>query len=125
MNDLVVFVVLSAATYRIARFIVLDSLWDDSRNRLLDWLTTGVGIEGESRPLNNRTEPEQWRQLPFVRRKTAELLGCPWCVSLWIAGGVLFVYWLITDDHGPVPGFLYWPALSAGALTFWAIADSD
>ena len=117
------FLILSAVVYRVSRFILLDSIWDDTRDRLMNWLTTGVGIEGERRPIDNRTEPEQWRQLNFVKRKAAELMGCPWCVTVWIAAAVVLLTWACSDDL-PMPWF-YWPALSAGGLVYWAVIDSD
>lgn len=123
MWELTRFIILSAAVYRITRFIIMDSLWDDTRNRFLDWLTTGTNAFGERAPIDNKLDPEHWRQLNFYKRKTAELMGCPWCVTVWVAAAVVLLTWLFSEDL-PIPWF-YWPALSAGGLTFWAIIDSD
>ena len=116
MFELVRYIILSAVVYRVSRFIIMDT-------GFMDWLTGRVDEGGERITVDKHDDPVSWRQLNFVKRKTAELMGCPWCVTVWIAAAVVLLTWLFSDDL-PMPWF-YWPALSAGGLVFWAIIDHE
>lgn len=121
MNDAFLhYVILAASVYRLARFIIMDSIWDDTRDKFLNWLTTGEDAFGERHPIDNRVDPEHWRKLNFLKRKVAELMGCPWCVTIWVAGAVI-----AADYFLPVEPFFYFLALSTGGLVFWAIIDNE
>lgn len=102
MSYIVLLVVLSAVTYRVSRFIVLDSLIDEPRNWVLSWL--------EMHP-NGLTN------------KLHELLGCPWCVTIWIAAGVVAIQDQLIDGM-PVPIWA-WLAAATGSLVFWGIIDNE
>ncbi len=103
MTYLVYLILLSLVVYRVSRFIVLDTLIDGTRQKVEDWL-----MEHRSR---------------LVFRKLYELIGCPYCVTIWVSlFAVLFSYRLL--ESVPLPVFT-WLAGSSGALLVWAIVDSD
>lgn len=75
------------AAYRLARFVVDDTIIDEPRERLFRWLdppvercSNGVGqivaTFGDDPPFPGS-------------RKLVEGLGCYWCVGVWIAGAVV------------------------------------
>lgn len=104
-------VIWSLVTYRVARFIVLDTLWDDTRERMLDWL----------QPPEHR-EPSFRRPYQLAKHKLGELIGCPYCVSVWVAAGVLLAHRIFVGAF-PIPVWL-WLATAAGGLIAWAIVDN-
>lgn len=68
MTDAVTATIDALAVYRITRLIVSDTLFDEPRRALLERL------DASESP---------------VAGKMAEGLDCPWCVSVWVGGGVL------------------------------------
>ena len=102
MTFIVLLIVLSAVTYRVSRFIVLDTLIDEPRNAVLSWL--------EMHP--------KWYWL-----KLLELLGCPWCLTIWVAAAVVAIQDLAIDGM-PVPVWS-WLAVATGSLVFWGIIDKE
>lgn len=110
MNYLALIVILSAVTYRVGRFIVLDTLIDGTRDKVYSWL------ERQAAPKEPKVRP----RLFWV--KLLELLGCPWCITIWIAAFATF----FTDLNTSVPMPVWtWLAASTGGLVFWAIIDSE
>lgn len=109
MPELLTFVVLSAATYRIARFLVLDSLIDGTRDQVYQKLM--VLPPGETIPL--------WRS------KLADLMTCSYCATVWIAAAVTLFYSLVIADWIGWAFLLVWPAVAAGSLVFWAYIDNE
>jgi hypothetical protein len=104
---LVVLVVV--ATHRLTRLVVADEipLVKVPRDRMVGWL-----------------DPDQpGRRAPWggFGRSVAYLLGCPWCMSIWVGGALV---WLTVQVHGlPVP-WLVW--LAASSCTGWAAsAESE
>jgi hypothetical protein len=100
VSDLILLVVLSAVSYRVGRFIALDTLIDNPRARLLLWL----GDRGAA------------------CRKIAELIGCAYCVTIWTSAGAVAITTLFVDVRFPV---WVWLASATGALVFWSIIDSE
>lgn len=97
------------ATYRVTRLVVVDEipLVKIPRDKAVNWL-----------------EPETvGKQAPWGEfgRSVAYLLGCPWCMSVWVGGALV---WLTVWLHGlPVP-WLVW--LAASSITGWAAqAESE
>lgn len=102
MSYLVLVIILSAVVYRLARFLVLDTLIDEPRNCVLAWL--------ERRPT-------------LFWSKILDLLGCPWCITIWVSAAVVAA----TDIYGisvPLPLWT-WLATATGSLIFWNILDSE
>ena len=112
MLDLITFVVLSAVTYRVGRFLLLDSLIDELRDKLYLRLTVG-GTEVGS-PV------AAWRM------KLIDLMTCSYCITIWIAAAVV-VFWSLVV-RGEWIGWeflLVWPAVAAGSLVWWTYIDSE
>lgn len=101
MRDLQLTVLLSLACYRVTRFIVSDTIIDGFRI----WLHTVI--------LGKK--PKTWRE------KLQELISCPFCISVWIAAGLVVVTDLFVDSF-PLPVF-QWLAIAAGALVIWRIVE--
>lgn len=88
------FLLLILTTYRLTRFIVLDDF-------------------PPIRYLRERAIGEDGNRLSDTRLGwLGELLGCHWCVSVWISAGVVSVAQAVTGDV-PYP-LLSWPACAAG-----------
>lgn len=111
-------------TYRVGRFVVLDDLIEETRNTVLNWLTTGEGYEGEGskRPIIKSQEPGLWMKLPLWRRKLHDLLTCPFCVTGWISGGAVLIAWLFYPL--PLPWFSWLAAWTIG-LGWWNYIDHE
>ena len=99
---LILVIILSAVTYRIARFVVLDSLIDGTRNWVLGWLEMHPNLF--------------WSKLH-------EILGCPWCITVWVSAAVVAAQHLVVDPV--VVPIWTWLAVSTGSLIFWRIVDYD
>lgn len=98
MSPWFLLVVVTLASYRLARLVVEDSFppvaW--VRDRL-----TGAGVADDERA-----------RFPWPRRWLIELVGCTWCASVWTAGFVTLLTWLTVDLAVPL---LVWVAAAAGA----------
>jgi hypothetical protein len=94
--------------HRLTRLAVADEipLVKVPRDTVVNWLDPIDGRRGH------------WGGLG---RSIAYLLGCPWCMSVWVGGVVV---WLTVWLHGlPVP-WLVWAA--ASSVTGWAAsAESE
>lgn len=107
MLDLLTFVILSAATYRIGKFLLLDALIEGMRDRFFGWLRT----------------PEK---LTPTRLKVTELASCAECLTVWVAAAVVAFWSLVVADHWIGWSFLLvWPAVAAGSLVPWTYIDSE
>lgn len=93
-------VVMSAVTYRIARFLVLDTIIDEPRDKFVDWLAGHPN---------------------YVTLKIQELLTCPYCITIWISAAVCgyVEYWGHLNWW-----LLQWLAVATGALVFWHYIDA-
>lgn len=101
---LTLFVIMSAVIYRLARFLILDTLIDVPRDAFNDWLTERPGR---------------------LTIKLQELMQCPFCVTIWVSAGANTYWYTLVEDW---PGWawpLYWLGTAAGALIFWTIIDSE
>ena len=102
MSYIVLLIVLSAVTYRLARFIVLDTLIDEPRDKVMAWL--------EQHPT-------------MFWSKVYDLLGCPWCITVWVAAAVVAIQDLALDGV-PYPIWT-WLAVASGSLVFWGYIDRE
>ena len=93
-------VLLSAFTFRLTRFLILDSLIAVPRV----WVHTL--ILGKN--------PKGWRD------KLHELVTCSYCISWWIALGAVWVADLVGSVM--LPGFQVW-AVAAGSVLLWRIVE--
>jgi chromate transport protein ChrA len=100
VNELIMIVVLSAAVYRVGRFIILDTMFEGTRAQVFGRLAM--------------------RQ-KFIWHKIAELLGCPYCITVWLAAGACIAWRLFVGPFA-APVFA-WLAVCTGALLFWRAID--
>lgn len=104
------FVVHAFVVYRVTRFVILDDVIEELRDRVLNKLLDGL-------------EEDQLRLLPLWRRKLYTLLNCPFCVSIYVAAGVTLAHrWVV--EPLPVPVW-WWVAIAAASLVAYAYIDSD
>ena len=82
--------VLAIAVYRATRFVTADTLTDSLREHLRDrthrTMTRATGSGAETR-VEERTDR-------FVSLWLWKLIGCPWCISIWI--GALAIACVLT-----------------------------
>jgi hypothetical protein len=64
------FVILSLATFRIARLMTIDVIFDDMRNKI-------------------------WEKRPPHTHKIGYLFTCNWCMSIWVASPLVICYTII------------------------------
>lgn len=102
-------VVWSLATYRLSRFIVLDTIFGGIRALTERRL---VKIAGSAS-----------RLLAWLAGKLYDLIGCPYCVTVWVAAGVLLAHRIAVGPF-PIPVW-QWLAVSAASLVVWAVVDND
>lgn len=65
--EVIVWLILSLAAYRITRFLVIDNLFDGARNKIYAFLANKTG------------------RLQVVWHKLLDLLSCTWCLGFWIS----------------------------------------
>lgn len=93
-------VLLAFACHRITRFVIDDKLISEFRI----WLHLRILGDGKSK----------------LRAKLHELISCYWCLSVWVAGGVV----LVADQFTSVPlPWLTVLAVSSGALVVNNLVD--
>lgn len=91
--------VFSLVTYRLTRMVILDTLFDTPRIWFHGWL---LGRTGR------------------LRAKVYELVTCPFCISVWIAGVVVAA----ATIWRPVPDPVWvWLASAAGSLMVWRFVE--
>lgn len=66
MEDLILFIVFSLSVYRVTRLLIEDEILDEVR----DWAYTKVKPGG----------------------RLSYLMGCPWCLSFWVAIPLMILY---------------------------------
>lgn len=71
-------IVIAFASYRITRFLVIDSLTENLRNKIHAWLA------------NTRS---QFRLVTWVANKLVELTSCTFCAGVWVTA--LLYSWLL------------------------------
>jgi hypothetical protein len=103
MIDVVLWsVLLGAAAYRLGRFVVLDTMFEGTRDRVVD------SLESRSHKL--------------FYAKLLELIRCPFCISVWTSGATTLVTFLTAGLAYPL---MVWAAASVFALVFWRIIDPE
>lgn len=98
-NVLTVIAVISLITYRVARFLILDTLIDTPRI----WFHQVI-----------LAKPKPWRM------KLYELITCPFCLTVWVAAAVTAIGDLTYGFTAPVA---VWLASAAGSLMVWNIVE--
>lgn len=107
MPELLTFVILALVTYRVGRFVLLDSMIDGPRDRFYLWL--------------NNTEKLSRTRLWFL-----EMLTCVYCITVWIAAATVTFWSLVVHDEWIGWSFLLvWPAVAAASLLPWTYIDDE
>lgn len=70
MPDLLTFLILSLATFRISRLLTIDVIFDSLRNKI-------------------------WEKYPPHEYKFGYLFTCTWCMSIWVASVIVICYTII------------------------------
>jgi hypothetical protein len=101
-----IFVLMCCAVWTLTRLVILETVIDGTRDRVMGWL-------------ENRTS--LWAV------KLYELLGCPWCVSFWVALGIVLVAddpmgWFTWSAHLPLP-VLWVAGIRTGGLVIYGFFD--
>lgn len=110
MPLILTFLILGLVVYRVTRFIILDDLIEGTRDRVLNGLLAG------------RSEDELG-SLPLWRRKLYTLLNCPFCVSIYVAAGVVLAHrWIVEPLPAPV---WWWLGTATVALVVYTYIDSE
>lgn len=73
------FVLMTLATWRLTRLFVYDNITKFIREQFWDVVKVGKGYTLEKPKVG-------------PRRTMADLLTCPWCISVWAAAVVIFFY---------------------------------
>lgn len=102
--SLTLFVILSAAIYRIARFLILDELIEEWRDALY-----GKLAEHPSK----------------LTIKLQILMLCPFCLTIWVSGGVMAYWYLLGETSTAWALPVYVVAGSTGALVLWHYIDAE
>jgi hypothetical protein len=100
-------IVWSLVVYRVARFVILDELIAEPRDWVMDRL--------------ERAKPD--RLVPAWKQKLAILLGCPYCVTPWIAAATLVAHRLFVGSFA-IPVWC-WLAVAAGAVIVYRYVDTE
>lgn len=77
MIDIIPFIILALASYRLTRFVVIDTLIEGIRARIYSFLINRAGKEGP---------------LKLVWLKLYELTSCTWCAGFWVSAGLYTLY---------------------------------
>lgn len=105
MSVISLVVLLSLVVYRTTRFLIDDSLIDEPRWWLED------KIKGKWSSID----------MPGWRAKLVELMGCPYCVSAYVAAGAT----ALTDLYTSVPLPVWvWLASMGGAMIVWRFVET-
>lgn len=106
----ILILILGLVTYRVARFIVLDTLIDGTRDKVLDTLEKKHGRAGDSKKA-------------LLYSKLTDLLGCPFCITIWVSAGACLATRIFVGSF-PMPVWV-WLATAATALIPWNYIDSE
>jgi hypothetical protein len=116
------------ATARTTRFITADDLWKELRVAIVQRLQhPAIAAHRDRNPQTDEVEFKSRREM-YLHMKAAELLTCPWCVSVYLSAAILIVSrqaeihfgWGV--DSIPLPVWT-WLALSMAATLLIEFTD--
>jgi hypothetical protein len=87
--SLVDFTLIALATWRLTRLFVYDAITKFFREQFWDVVKVGKGMDLEKPKFG-------------PRRTLADLLSCPWCISVWAAATVIFFYQITSYALYPI-----------------------
>lgn len=95
---------LGAVTYRVTRFLIHDTMFDETRRKLrMKLIGTGDTTS-------------------VFRTKLYDLTICPYCMSVWVAGGAVALTAPFADIPLPV---WTWLGVCTASLAFWRYIEQD
>ena len=102
MRPFLLLILLALATYRITRLVTADDITAPARHRI-------IGEDGQ-KLAGTRLE------------KLGELLGCYWCVSMYVSAGLILIAQQVTG--GVWYPWLAWPAVAAASalIATWEVS---
>ena len=102
------FLLVSLTTFRLTRLIVADHItqW------LRDLCMKNVIIND---PLTGAIFVRKEKRVKGLRRLVSDLLGCPWCVGIWMALGSIVLYYVAVTDIFPTAWMIILVFSLAGA----------
>ena len=118
---------LSLFVARVTRYIWLDSQVKELRAAIKAKLQFGwipddiIGTPKMEEWVNEYGKKHPARS--YWRRKGLELIGCGWCISIWVAGPTVLIAHLI-DVPMRLP-VAWWLALSMGAVVLLEWTDGE
>lgn len=113
MREFVFLAVVFLAVYRLSRLVAVDRIFRAPRE-WLQWKFENRWIKRNgSAPGSEFNDSDEWQSA------MAYLLGCMWCVSIWVSGLIIGVISLTTGL--PVPWWLAWAA--ASGVTGWLASN--
>lgn len=100
---------IALVTFRVTRLIIQDKIpFGDLREPFKDWLDPSDEWKIE----NN--QPHATGHWGWFGRKVRYWLECPWCMSMWVAPGVIYVFTLFISV--PLYGAVWLAASAATGL---------
>ena len=106
--DLFELTILSLTIFRLVRLFVYDSISQFIR----DWFLDLSEVQKDGKTYIHRKKPKNG-----LRRAITDLLGCPWCASVWISLFSVYVYLLV-----PNLWFVYLVLAMSGIASFIQIS---
>ena len=88
------FLLVSLTTFRLTRLFVSDHITQWIR----DLCMKEVSIND---PLTGAIFVRKEKHLKGLRRLISDILGCPWCVGVWVALGAIALYYVAVTDIFP------------------------
>lgn len=80
MIEIVPLIILALASYRLTRFLVIDTMIASTRNKFHGFLINKAQKQGK---------------LHSVWEKLYDLTSCTWCAGFWVSAGL---YWAYTTE---------------------------
>ena len=105
------FIILALATFRLTRLVVADFVTRWFRDMFMQTIVVRDELAGKD--YLRHEKPERG---PF--RVVADLLGCPWCVGVWMAFVSLALYYLAVSGIFPGAWVVIYVFALAGAGEF-------
>lgn len=102
------FLLVSFATFRLTRLLVADHITQWLRDLCMKSVTVNDPMTGA---VFVRCE----KPTKGLRRLVSDLLGCPWCVGVWVAMVVIVLYYIAVTELFPVAWIVILVFAIAGA----------
>jgi hypothetical protein len=100
LSDFLAVILIGAGVYRVARFLILDDLIEEPRDKFHDLLA---------------------RHPNWFSLKLQTLMLCPFCLTIWVSF-IAIMAW----EYDWFPDWMWmWMGAATVALVFWTYIDSE